>query len=396
MSTFRFAYEAPTVRSGAGAIGGMADELDTIGADRALVVTGRHVGANPEVVEPVRAGLGERFGGVFAETTPDKRLGTAVAALERVREVSADTIVGVGGGSSLDVAKAVAALSTGIAPEEAGAQLEAHGTVDLPAGTPLDVVTVPTTLAGAELSPVAGITADPASCPVDAPASGAISDPRLLPAHTIYDPDLIATTPTDVLAGSAMNGFDKGVETLYSRHRTPVTDATAAEGLARLAPALQDLRARPEDPDVFEAIADGLFLVQYGVARPDGSTLSLLHALGHAVSRDTDVHQGIAHAVLAPHALAYLFGEVDGRRRRIAEALGVRAGRDLAAGIVDEVTAIRDALELPARLREIDGPAEVAYEDAARATLEDPLMANAPSGLDPTVADILGIFEAAH
>lgn len=396
MSTSRFAYDAPTVRSGAGAAGVLSDELETIGAERALVVTGRNVGANAEVVEPLREGLGERYWGLFAETTPDKRLGTAVAGLERVRDEGADTLIGVGGGSSLDVAKAIAALSTGMPPEEAGAQLEAEGTVDLPAGTPLDVVTVPTTLAGAELSPVAGITADPASCPVKAPASGAISDPRLLPALTVYDPSLIATTPTDVLAGSAMNGFDKGLETLYSRHRTPVTDATASEGLARLASALHGLRERPADPDVFGAIADGLFLVQYGLARPDGSTLSLLHALGHAVSRDTDVQQGIAHAVLAPHALEYLFGEVDGRRRRIADSLGVPPGGDLATGIVDEVTAIRDALELPEQLREIDGPAPAEFEGAARATLADPLMANAPAGLDPTVEEIVGIFEAAH
>ncbi len=394
--SFRLAYAPPTVRSGADAVGALGEELAAIGTERALVVTGRNVGANDDVVGPLRDGLGDRFGELFAATTPDKRLSTALEGRDRARAVGADAIVGVGGGSSLDIAKAIAGLALRDDPAGAGEELAATGTIDVPPGDTLPVVTVPTTLAGAELSPVGGITADPATCPVDAPASGIVSDERLLPALTVYDPGLIATTPTDVLAGSAMNGFDKGIETLYSRHRTPVTDATAAAGLARLAPAFHALRERPDDPAVFEDIADGLFLVQYGVSRPDASTLSLLHALGHAVSRDSDVHQGVAHAVLAPHALEYLFARVDGRRARLADALSVPTDRDLAAGIIEEVTAIRDALGLPERLREIDGPSPDAFEEAARATLDDPLMANAPAGLDPTVEEIVGIFEASH
>jgi alcohol dehydrogenase len=393
---FRFEYDPATVRYGPNCVSQLASELTALGCERALVVTGSTVGETPAVMDPVRAGLDGRLAGVFAGTTPQKRLGTAYQALSKFLESDADCIVAVGGGSSLDVATVLSVLvATDREPAEVGAELVERATLSIPESGIPPVLTVPTTLAGADLSQVAGVTADPETCPVEEPASGGIGSPELMPAAACYDPVLVATTPRNVLAGSAMNGFDKGVETLYARNRAPITDATAMRGLGLLAAGLLTFGTGEPDKETYQRLTQGVLLVQYGISRPNGTTLSLIHAFGHGLTRTYDVQQGAAHAVVAPHVLAYLFERVDGRQELLAEALGVGDEPDPADAVVDRVADIAAALDLPTRLRDVDGPTRDEFPEVAEAVLSDSFLTNAPSGLDPTREDIVGVLEAA-
>ncbi|SDG06215.1 iron-containing alcohol dehydrogenase family protein [Halorientalis regularis] len=394
---FRFAYDHGPIRYGRGCVDALADELAGTGADRALVVSGKTVGSTADVIDPVEDGLGEYHAGTFAGTTPDKRLGSAVAGLEAMEDLDADALVSLGGGSSLDVAKAIAVLSgRAESPAELAAELESTGTIATPDDVP-PIVTVPTTLAGADLSIAAGITATPASGLVEEPVGGGLFGHQLMPAALLYDPALFATTPTGILAGSAMNGFDKAIEALYASTRTAVTDATAKRALELLSAGLPDLR---EDTDeALEQVVPGIVLAQYGASRPDGMTLSLLHAFGHGLTAGYPVQQGVAHAVIAPHALDYLFEQVDGRRRLLADGLGVEtegaSDDELADDVVSRVTEIRDALELPSSLREVDGIEQSDLHDIAAYTLDDSLIGYAPAELDPTVEELEGVLREA-
>jgi alcohol dehydrogenase len=395
MSGVRFAYEPPAIRYGTGAAGELAEELDAQGIERALVVAGETVGTTPAVIDPVRKGLGDRLAGVFAETTPQKRLRTAIDAVEAMREQDADALVGLGGGSSLDVASVAAAVASKDAtPAEIGAEFEETGTLTVDGPAP-PVVTVPTTLAGAELSQVAGISADPATCPVEESVGGGVSDPALMPAAVVADPALFATTPGPILRASAMNGFDKGIETLYASTATAVTDATAARGLGLLAEWLPELGERV-DTEVLEPVVEGILLVQYGISRPEGVTLSLIHAYGHGLTAYSDIQQGAAHAVIAPHALRYLFEEVDGRRGLLAEALGAGDADDPAAAVVETVERVRDGLGLPSRLRDTDGPDPDLFPEVARAVKADGFMTALPDGFEPTVEALEAVLDEAH
>lgn len=394
---FRFEYDPGVLRYGTGCVADLADELDRQGLDRALVVCGRTVGSTPAVIDPVRDGLGEKLAGVFAETTPEKRLSTAFDAREALREHDADVIVSLGGGSSLDVAKVTSALSADVRePESVGRELAERGTFSLPTDDLVPIVAVPTTLAGADLTQGAGVTASPDSGLVETASSGGISSRRLMPTAIFYDPALVATTPKSILAASAMNGFDKGVETLYAADATPVTDATAIRGLRLLAPGLQELGETDVDASALEPVLAGIMLVQYGISRPDAGTMSLIHSFGHALTHTYEVQQGAAHGVIAPHALDYLFEQVDGRRQLLAEAFDVEdRSSDPAAAIVDEVAAVRDALDLPSRLRDVDGPSRDEFPEVAQYVVDDPFMANAPPGLDATQDEIEAVLEAA-
>jgi len=396
MTEYRFAYEPGAVRYGAGAAGDLDDELEALGVDSALVVAGQTVGTTPEVIDPVREGLGDRFAGVLAETTPDKLVSTALDVVETMEAEGADALVGLGGGSSIDVSKAAAAVASkpDYDPEAVGAELAATGTIAVEGETP-PVVAVPTTLAGADLSQVAGINADPATCPVEERVDGGLSDPALMSAAVVADPELVATTPPAVLTASAMNGFDKGVETLYTSAATPVTDATAARGLGVLADALPELGERVTVETAAPAL-EGLLLVQYGISRPDGGTLGLIHAFGHGLTAYSDIQQGAAHAVVAPHALRYLFEEVDGRRDLLAEALGVGDAEDPAEAVVETVADVRDGLGLPTRLRDAEGPEPDQFEGVGRAVVDDRLIVNLPEGLELTVEGMVSVLEAAR
>lgn len=398
--SFRFDYRPGVLRFGAGSVADLGAELGAQGVERALVVTGRTVGETTAVMDPVSEGLGDRLAGVFAETTPAKRLSTAYDAVAAMREHDADALVAVGGGSSLDVATVASVLAaTDRDPAVVADEFQTTGTVMVPDATLPPVVAVPTTLAGAELSQVAGITASPEHGRVERARGGGVSHPDLMPAAVFHDPELVATTPRTVLAASAMNGFDKALESTYAQNATPVTDATATRSLSILQDALPALGDDPVTPTDVEPVLEGILLAQYGVSRPDGTTLSIIHAFGHALTRTYDVQQGAAHGVVAPHALEYVLEATGAGRELLADAFDVDNDAPIAdvdAAIVDAVTELRNALGLPSRLRDVDGPARDEFPTVAQAVLDDSFMTNAPPTLDASREDIERILERTH
>jgi alcohol dehydrogenase len=393
---FRFDYSPGVIRYGTGSAAEFSDELAEQGFERALLVTGEAVGDNPEVMDPVTDGLGDRLAGVFTETTPEKLLSTAIDGMKAVREHDADVLVAVGGGSSIDVAKGISTLSSrSDSFEDAGAEFEETGTLAMGDDSPIPIISVPTTLAGADISIVAGISAKAEHGWVSEDTGGGLSHPDLMPTGILHDPALFATTPKDILAGSAMNGFNKGLETLYSRHATPVTDATASRGLELIQEGLLELGDGEPTESILEPICEGLILVQFGIARPGLTTLSLMHAFGHTLRDGFQIQQGTAHAVITPDALSYLFDHVDGRRDLLADALGVADADDKASAVVEAIAEVRDGLDLPSRLRDLPGSDRSILRDIAEATTEDKFMANLPEDLDPTADDIEQLLEGA-
>jgi alcohol dehydrogenase class IV len=215
-----------------------------------------------------------------------------------------------------------------------------------------------------------------------------------MPETLVYDPELFRTTPHGVLCASAMNGFDKGLETVYARNGTPVTDGTALRGLRLLSRGLPGLGDGDRDDDTLHDAVVGTILVQYGASRADGTTLSVIHAFGHGLARGYDIQQGAAHGVIAPHAVRDIFDSVDGRREELAEALGVGDAPDPAEAVVDAVDGVREALGLPGRLRETAIP-RADLPAIAEAVVDDGFMPNRPEGYDPSATDIEAVLERA-
>jgi alcohol dehydrogenase class IV len=391
--SFRFAYDPGTIVYGHDCITDLETELARLDCERVLVVTGETVGTTSAVIDPVREGIGDRLTDTFAETTPDKRLTTTLDGAERMREEDIDAVVSLGGGSSLDMAEIMSVIAAGDRSREAvRSEFVETGTITVPSEELVPIIAVPTTLAGADLSVVAGITER-----TDELIRGGVFDGRLMPAALFYDPALIETTPHEVLCASAMNGFDKGIESLYARNATPVTDSTASHGLSLLGRGLPCLGAGERDEETLHDAIVGTMLVQYGASKEDGTTLSLIHAFGHGIARGYAVQQGGAHGIIAPHALEFLFERVDGQRDLLADALGVESADadEMAEAVVRAVADIRDALDLPTNLRSIEDMTEEDLPDIASDVHSDGFMANTPTGLDATEEDLEEVLREA-
>lgn len=390
---FSFDYQPGRIRYGPNCVATIDEGLAAIGAKDAFVVTGRTVGQTAAVMDPIREGLGDRHAGTFAETTPDKELETALRGADRFAESGAEALLAVGGGSSLDIAKVISVASASERSDEELLETFAEtGSVPVPEGELPPVCVVPTTLAGADLTMVAGITTRDGGL-----VRGGIYDERLMPSGLWYDPELFRTTPDGVLCASAMNGFDKAIETTYAATATPISDGTAVRALRYLSEGLPALGAGGRDEETMRNAVVGTILAQYGCSRADGLTLSLIHAFGHGIARGYDVQQGGAHGIIAPHALAYLFGEVDGGRKLLAEGFGIEADspEETAAGVVDAIKEIRDGLGLPRRLREIDDMSESDLPEIAADVHGDGFMSYCPPGLDPTVEELEAVLREA-
>ena len=370
------------------------DRLDGLLAshdlDAAMVVCGSNVGANDAVMEPLERGLGDRLAGVFDGTTPAKSADAVFDGIEVVRETDADVLVGVGGGSSLDIARQMSALAADGRSLTELRTAAREGAVEPPDPDDprIPVVVVPTTFAGAGISSGGSIEVLPAAeSPTDQPVTVGGS---AMPTAMFYDPNLFETTPTSVLSGSAMNGFDKGLETIYSRGRTAISDATAVHGLRLLC---EGLPAFADDPRAMERAVIGLLLVQFE------RRISIVHAFGHGFARRYPVQQGTIHAIVVPHVLRYLFSKVDGRRALLAEGLGVDQGghtdAELAEEIVDAVVAVRDSLDVPTRLRQIDVVEEGNLRQVAEFILDAWPMAQAPPDLEASVDELEGVLHDA-
>lgn len=389
--SFRFDYFGSDVVYGRGCIGDLDGYLGARGLHGALVVCGSHVGANEAVMQPLRRGLADRLVGVFDETTPTKAAETVYDGIAVMRDVDPDVLIGVGGGSSLDVARQMSAFAADGRPLDQFREAARTGRTAAPEpdGPQTPVIVVPTTFAGADISDSGSIlflSADesPTGQPIRFRGS-------TMPTAMVYDPNLFETTPAGAIARSAMNGFNKAVETTYARTATPITDATAVHALRYLHDGY--LRLGTGDPTAMERAVIGMILAQFR------RQASIVHSFGHAFSARYPVQQGLVHAVIVPHVLRYVFGEIDGRRGLVAQGLGiVPTGRDddgLVAAIIDEVVAVRDSFDLPTRLREIDVVDPDDFGALAEFVLDDYMMDLAPEELDPSRAEIEGVLEAA-
>lgn len=388
-------YKPGGIHFGRGCIDHIDETLAERGLGDALMVCGRNVGANEELMAPVEDRLGDRHAGVFDETTPAKTLRTVFDGLEQFRKAGADALVAVGGGSSIDVARGMGALANADRSyEDVHSEVVETGELTLPEDDDafVPVLVVPTTMAGADLSVAAGLVASTDEGPTEAIPV----DRRLMPTDLFYDPDLFDTTPMDVLSGSAINGFDKGVEAIYSRFANPITDSTAVRGLRYLRSSLPDLRTA-DDPSVMDRAVMGTILVQYGVSMPDAYKINIVHAFGHALRNEFGIQQGVAHAVIVPHALRLIFEEGGGRPDVLAEALvtGDEDATTTEEAVIEAVETVRDGLDLPSRLRDVEGTSKDGLRSAAEHTKADAFLDIGPPEFEPSVEDIEQTLEDA-
>lgn len=338
------------VISGPGTLSAIAGELDRRGRSRAVVVTGRTLGASP-LVGRVKAALGHRCVDVFTGSQQHVPSATVHALTALLRDVNADALVSFGGGSPIDAAKAaVHAIVADDGATERG-----------PAG-PLIHIAIPTTLSAGEFTAIAGITDERSRI------KRAISDPRIAPCVVITDPHLTAATPDWLWAATGIRAMDHAVESIYSVRHHPFSDALASKAIALLIRHLPG-SIRCEDPEKVHHRGDcqlAAWLSVYGISN---TGFGLSHAFGHQIGPRWNVPHGFTSCIMLPHAMRFMAGVAPERFGPIAEGLGVPfdpdAPRPSALACANTVAEFIAQFDVPMRLRDADVPSDEAVDIVA-------------------------------
>lgn len=385
------------VRFGADSIGTVGELVDSLSARRALVVCGTTVASGP-MLESVRVALGSRYAGVFSSVRSHTPFEDVLAASRAAKNLGADTIVSVGGGSAIDAGKGVVLLSSaGVNLDGDHSALAAtmqpyaiewgkKGSMDRQAlgASRVRHIAVPTTAGSAsDVMPTAGIR-DP-----KLPKKMLFWDERLVPDATILDPKMAVQANPELTAATGMTAVARAIESLYSRHRHPISIGLALHAARLLRTALP--RSVENGSDLGARADCQMACLMSGTASIN-AMVSVVHAIGHVVGGRYGLQHGISHAILLGPSIRRLLPAIGPDYGYVLEALGcpaassAQAAADAAAGALSRLLS---RLPLPQRLRDV-GVKDEELAQIASATMSDYMMANIPSPMSARdVEDLL-------
>src|SRR3954470_4856417 len=364
-----------TIRFGCGVLSEIPEDLDALSIQRPLIVTDKGV---------IAAGLVERLFAVmptgmprliFDDVPSNPTEEAAHAALSLYRDNTCDGVIGFGGGSPIDLAKAVAILATH--PEPLARYAAIEGGLGRITDRVAPVIAIPTTAGtGSEVGRAALINL------ADGRKLGFIS-PHLIPKRAVCDPDLTLGLPPHLTAATGMDALSHCIETFLSPRFNPPAEAIALDGAGRimrhLERAVADGADRAARSELMMGALEGGLTFQKGL----GAVHGLSHALGSL--KEPALHHGTLNAVLLPPVLRFNAGHVGDKYERLAACMGLARDADLAT----EIEGLNARLGLPGSLGALGLPesaipemADKAEQDHSTCADRDPVGGGAKLGCD--------------
>lgn len=326
---------------GKGAIKELPAELKRAGATKPLLVTDKGIlqaGLLRLVVPQLeQAGIKAPL---FTDFSANPSDADALKGIEAYRSAGADSVLGVGGGASLDMAKAIALLVNH--PPPLDQYDDAKGGDAKITGAIPPVVQVPTTAGtGSEVGRSTVLVIDGTKTVIFAPS--------LMARAAILDPELTVGLPPFITAATGMDALTHNLESYVAKGDHPLADAVAIDGLRRIAGNLKravqngkDLEAREQ---MLLASAFGAIAFQKG--------LGACHSVAHALTPIAGTHHGLANALMLPTVVHFNIMAAEARLADVAVALGAdpRApAAERAKQAADLVDQLRVACGLPRKL----------------------------------------------
>ncbi|MHB8901204.1 MAG: iron-containing alcohol dehydrogenase [Thermoguttaceae bacterium] len=269
-----------------------------------------------------------------------------------VREAGAgrgDFLLAVGGGSAIDLAKAVAAMATETQSATIQDYLEGVGKGLQIVAEPLPVLAMPTTAGtGCEATRNAVISS------YDPPFKKSIREERLVPRIALVDPELTVSAPPAITAASGMDAITQLFESYLSRKAQPIPQALAAHGLKLALPAITEAVADGQSQAAREAMSHGAMLSGMCLAN---AGLGMAHGVAPALGVHCRVPHGVACALMLPAALRVNRQVRLEELARLAHALGIHgpstSPEDAADALIARVESICDQVGVPRRLGDL-------------------------------------------
>src|SRR5499427_1487315 len=327
---------------------GVLEELRNVSQElgkRVMVCTDRNI---------IKSGIADRVeallkdGGcevlIFPEGRPEVDLKTIEASAEAARQFNPDVIIGVGGGSNMDLGKC-----TSILLKYGGPLTKYYGEHAVP-GPVVEVIGIPTTSGtGSEVSPVA-VVADP-----DRFMKVGIATRRIIPKWALVDPSLTVSCPPHVTAHSGMDALSHAIESFCARvpedrspraifvGKNPVSDSLAKQAIQLIAQSLHKAVTEPSNRQAREDMALASLLA--GMAFSNAGTAAV-HALQYPVGEATHTSHGLGNAVLMPAVMKAC------AKARVPELAFIARALDSKLNTASDEAAAQQAPELVARLGE--------------------------------------------
>jgi len=364
---------------GPGAIEHIAEECKALNASSALVVMDNQLfktGMGSRITQILKKGRVKTV--AYPEVTPEPDPALADAGARIAKKEKVQCVIGVGGGSTMDVAKAIAVLVTnkGKAVDYIGL-----GLVKAPG---LPTIMVPTTSGtGSEVTFTSVFTMR------DTKTKGGINSPYLYPHTALLDPELTMGLPPEATAYTGMDALTHAIESFTSLQSHFLSAPIALRAIELIAANLRGAVFNGSRYPYREKMMEGSYLAGLGLAM---SGVGAVHALAYPLGALFDVPHGVANAVMLPYVLEYNFpGNID-KFSEITIAMGEEVGfsdRDTAALAAKAVFDLSRDIGIPRSLEELDIP-EWAIPEMAEAAMkvERPILNN-PRPMSAEVAEAI-------
>ena len=318
---------------------------------------------------------------IFSDIKPNPTIENVQHGVEAFKKSGADYIVAIGGGSSMDTAKAVGIIITN--PEFADVRsLEGVAPTKNPC---VPIIAVPTTAGTA-----AEVTINYVITDVEKDRKMVCVDPHDIPIVAVVDPDMMSTMPKGLTAATGMDALTHAIEGYITKGAWALSDMFHLKAIEIIAASLRG--AVENTPEGREGMALGQYIAGMGFSNVG---LGIVHSMAHPLGALYDTPHGVANAIILPTVMEYNAPMTGEKYRDIAKAMGVEGTENMTQdeyrkAAIDAVKKLSADVGIPADLKEIvkeeDIPflAQSAYDDACRPG----------NPKDPTVEEIAALYRS--
>jgi alcohol dehydrogenase class IV len=318
---------------------------------------------------------------IYSEVQADPPAAIVLAAVAAAQAVGADGVIGLGGGSSMDVAKLVALRAAG------NETLDQVYGVGAARGPRLPLILVPTTAGtGSEVTAISIVTTG------EGQKKGVVT-PVIIPDWAVLDADLTLGLPPFVTAATGVDAMVHAIEAFTSKRlKNPLSDMLAREALALLGKNIQEACRNGANRDARQNMLLGAMLAGMAFAN---APVAAVHALAYPIGARFHVPHGVSNSLVLPEVLRFNASAAPELYAQLADILVPGCTGSCAAKtalLVDHLAALPGELGLPTRLSEVGIGAADLPALAADAMLQTRLLVNNPREL--ALADVHAIYEA--
>lgn len=378
-----FSFKIPQeIVFGVGALKRLPELLEKCGSRKMLIVSDRSlekIGVVDKVKKIVEASGIEVS--MFLDILPNPTVEMVDQAVKAYQDSGATSIVALGGGSPMDVAKAVGVLAT-----YGGSITEYEGAHKVP-GAIVPMIAIPTTAGtGSEVTAFSVITDTARNYKLT------VFSYELLPKYALLDPEMITSVPPSVAAACGIDALIHALEAYISLGSSPFSDAMAEKAMELIGGNIRRFVANRKDIEAASAMMTGSMFAGIAFA---WARLGNVHAMSHPVSAYFGVAHGVANAILLPVVVEYNALADHGRYEKIYDY--IREGREPAKDfkpqmLVDEIRRLNAQLGIPASLSAVG-----VTEDKIPAMAEDAMKSGniAVNPRQSTIRDIIALYHKA-